>query len=242
MRNILERAVREAPDHADSWAMLSIVYRVEFAQGFNAGPNPLDRALAVAQRAVELAPTHTLGHFALATVYFFRKEFIPFRVSAQKALALNPLDGSARAYLGLLTTSAGEWDRGCQMVESAMKLNPNYPGCFQIAVFANAYRQGKYEEAIEAIVRANMPGYFHEHAALAASLGQLGRHEEARKAIQDLLALRPDFAAAARQEYAKWYNSEDIERLIDGLRKAGLEVPAPGSPPASLSGPTPAKV
>jgi tetratricopeptide (TPR) repeat protein len=213
--------------------MLSMVYRGEFAQGFNAGPNPLDRALAAAQRAVDLAPTHTLGHFALATVYFFRKEFIPFRVSAQKALALNPLDGSVRAYLGHLTASAGEWERGCRMVESAMQLNPNYPGWFQSTVSANAYRQGKYEEAIEAIVRANMPGYFHTHALLAACLGQLGRREEARKAIQDLLALRPDFAAAARQEYAKWFDAEQIEGLIDGLRKAGLEVPAPGSPPAS---------
>ena len=234
VRNILERAVREAPDHADSWAMLSMMYRGEFAQGFNAGSNPLDRALAAAQRAVDLAPTHALGHYALATVYFFRKEMIPFRVSAERALALNPLDGSVRAYLGLLTACAGEWDRGCQMVESAMQLNPNYPGWFQFAVSANAYRQGKYEEAVEALVRSNMRGYFHMHAALAASLGQLGRREDARKAIQDLLALRPDFAAAARQEYAKWYSSEDIEHLIDGLRKAGLEVPAPAPPLAKV--------
>ena len=125
---ILERAVRDAPDHADSWAMLSMIYRGEFAQGFNAGPNPLDRALAAAQRAVDLAATHALGHYALATVYFFRKETIPFRVEAERALALNPLDASVRAYLGLLTAAAGDWDRGCQMVESAMQLNPNCPG------------------------------------------------------------------------------------------------------------------
>ncbi len=41
---------------AESWAMLSMIYRGEFAQGYNAGPNPLDRALAAAQRAVDLAP------------------------------------------------------------------------------------------------------------------------------------------------------------------------------------------
>jgi TolB-like protein len=58
VREILERAVREAPNHADSWAMLSMIYRGEFAQGFNAGSNPLDRALTAAQRAVDLAPAH----------------------------------------------------------------------------------------------------------------------------------------------------------------------------------------
>lgn len=224
VRKILERAVREVPDHADSWAMLSMMYRGEFAQGFNAGPNPLDRALAAAQRAVDLAATHALGHYALATVYFFRKEMISFRVEAERALALNPLDASVKAYLGLLIATTGEWDRGCQMVESAMQLNPNCPGYFYFARCCNGYRQGRYAEALEAVARMNMPSYFHTHALRAAALGQMGRQEEARKAVQDLLALRPDFAAAARREYAKWYDSELIEQLVDGLRKAGLEI------------------
>jgi hypothetical protein len=50
-----------------------MIYRGEFAQGYNARPNPLDRALAAAQRAVDLAPTNALCHYALATVYYFRK-------------------------------------------------------------------------------------------------------------------------------------------------------------------------
>ena len=225
IRNILERAVREAPDHADSWAMLSMIYRGEFAQGFDAEPNPLDRAVEAAQRAVDLVPTHALGHYALATVYFFRKEMIPFRVHAERALALNPLDASVKAYLGLLIAASGEWDRGCQMVESAMQLNPNCPGYFYFARCCNAYRQGKYAEVLEAAARINMPSYFHVPALKAAAFGQLGKREEARTAVQDLLALRPDFATAARQEYAKWYDSGLIDQIVEGLRKAGLEIP-----------------
>ena len=205
--------------------MLSMMYRGEFAQGFNAGPNPLDRALAAAQRAIELAPTHALGHYALATTHFFRKEMVPFRVEAERALALNPYDASVMAYLGLLIAAAGEWDRGCQMVESAMRLNPNCPGYFYMARCCNAYRLGNYTEVLEAAARVNMPNYYHVPALRAAALGQLGRGEEAREALQHLLSLRPDFAAAARQEYAKWYPPELIEQILDGLRKAGLEIP-----------------
>jgi TolB-like protein/Tfp pilus assembly protein PilF len=230
IRKILERAVREAPDHADSWAMLSMIYRGEFAQGFNAGPKPLDRALTAAQRAVDLAPTHALGHYALATVYFFRKEMVAFRVEAERALTLNPLDASVRAYLGLLIASAGEWDRGCQMVESAMQLNPNCPGYFYFAGCWNAYWQGNYEEAIEGVARINMPNYFHVPAIHAAALAQLGRREEAGKVLDKVLALRPDFAATVRQEYAKWFDPERIEPVIEGLRKAGLQIPDEPSP------------
>ena len=235
MRRILERSVREAPDHADSWAMLSMIYRGEYAQGFNAGTNPLDRALAAAQRAVDLAPTHALGHYALATVHFFRKEKMQFRVVAERALALNPMDGSVLAYLGLLVGRSGERDRGCQMVNSAMRLNPHYPGWFHIAAFDKAYCEGQYADALEALVHMNTPGYFHLHAARAAALGQLGQREEAQKALQDLLALRPDFETAARGEYAKWYDPGEVEHMIDGLRKAGLNVPVDSGPAPAQS-------
>jgi TolB-like protein len=191
----------------------------------------------LAQRAVELAPTHALGHYALATVYFFRKEMVPFRVEAERALALNPLDASVMAYLGLLIACAGEWERGCQMVESAMHLNPNCPGYFYFARCWDNYRKGNYEETLEGVAGANMPNYFHVPAIQAAALGQLGRHEEAQKALQHLLALRPDFAAVARQEYAKWYDSQHTEQVIEGLRKAGLAIPDdPAKPAAAKSG------
>jgi len=39
-----------------------------------------------------------------------------------------------------------------------------------------------------------------------------------------LLAIRPDFAVVAREELGKWFDVELVERLIDGLRKAGLEI------------------
>lgn len=226
VRRILERAVREAPDHADCWAMLSLMYTVEFADNFNPGPNPLDRALAAAQRAVHLAATHALGHYALAFVYFLRKETASFRATAEKALALNPMDGSVMGILGVLISHA-ELERGCQMVEAAMQLNPNYPGLFRWSAFMKAYFQGKYAEALELAVRINMPNYFYAHAARAAALGQLGQREAAEKELRELLALRPDFATAARREYAKWYDSERVEHMIEGLRKAGLDVPAP---------------
>jgi len=67
--------------------------------------------------------------------------------------------------------------------------------------------------------------------------GQLGEREAARNALRELLVLRPDFATMARQEAAKlWWDSELVEHLIDGLRKARLDItgeeqPAPSSSP-----------
>ncbi len=224
VRRTLERATREAPDYADCWAMLSLMYSVEFSDDFNLGPQPLDRSLAAAQRAVHLAATHSLGHYALAFVYFLRKETVSFRATAEKALALNPMDGSVMGILGLLIEHAGESERGCRIVATAMQLNPNHSALFRWPAFVNAYDQGKYAEALELAVRIDLPNYFYAYAARAAVLGQLGQREAADKELRELLALRPDFATAARREFAKWYDSGRVEHLIEGLRKAGLDV------------------
>jgi serine/threonine protein kinase len=233
VRRILERAVEQAPDQADAWAMLAIMYDTEFADEFNPRPNPLERAMAAAQRAVDLAPTHALGYYALAFTYFFRKEMSSFRAAVEQAVTLNRMDGSVIGVLGLLVHHAGEMERGTQMVEAAMQLNPHYPPVLRVTAFLNAYFQGKYADANEIAVRINMPGFFHAAAVRAAALGQLGQREAAQRAVQELLALRPDIATSVHRDYAKWWNPEQVEHLIEGLRKAGLEIADEQSSPVA---------
>jgi TolB-like protein/Tfp pilus assembly protein PilF len=224
VRRILERATREAPDYADGWAMLSLIYAVEYADDFNVRPDPLGRALAAAQRAVSLASTNALGYYAMAFTQFHRKEAASFGAAVERAIALNPMDGSILGLLGVLLACTGELDRGCEMADAAMGLNPNYPGLFRWCPFLKAYFNGHYAEALEVAVRIDMPNYFYAYAARAATLGQLGRREAAAKELRELLALRPDFATEARREYEKWYPPEWVDKSLEGLRKAGHDV------------------
>ncbi len=224
-RRILERAVERDPNQADAWAMLAILYDTEFADEFNPRPDPLERAMAAAQRAVDLAPTHALGYYALAFTYFFRKDMASFRAAAERALALNPMDGSVTGILGICVHHAGERERGAQMAAAAMQLNPHHPPVLHSPAFIDAYSEAKYAEALDVAARMDMPGFFHAVALRAAALGQLGRHEAAQKALRELLTLRPDFANSVRRDYEKWWDSKTIDHLIEGLRKAGLDIP-----------------
>jgi ABC-type transporter Mla subunit MlaD len=70
-----------------------------------------------------------------------------------------------------------------------------------------------------------MPSYYYTRASLAATAGQLGERDTARRALRELLAQKGDFAASAREDFAKWLgHSELLEHVLDGLRKAGLEI------------------
>jgi TolB-like protein len=223
-RDNLERAVQQVPGHADCWAMLTILYVEEYIHGFNPKPDPLPRALAAARRAVEAAPSNHLAYHALATVLFYRRELQAFRNAADRAVALNPMDGYTAAYQGFLTAYAGDWERGCAWAERARKLNPHHPGWYWFPSVFDAYRKRDYRAAHDAALKINMPRFWRAHLALAVIRAQLGERDAARTALQQLLSLRPEFAASARQELGKTWDPDLVEHLMDGLRKAGLEI------------------
>ncbi|HYN06241.1 MAG TPA: protein kinase [Vicinamibacterales bacterium] len=222
----LERAVQLAPGYADAWALLSIMHTEEHANRFNPQPDPLGRALAAAQRAADAASSNALAHNALARTRFFRKEFQAFRTAAERTIALNPMDGGTIAAMGVMMAYAGDWEHGCALVERAAQLNPRHPGWYWFPLFYNAYRQRDYPGALSTALKINLPHFFYAHVVIAAVYGQLGKPEAAREALRELLVLRPDFAVTGREDLGKWYPPDLVEQLIDGLRKAGLEVAA----------------
>jgi tetratricopeptide (TPR) repeat protein len=227
VRAILERAVEQTPDDSDCWAMLATLYTDEHMFGFNVRPDPLGRAQAASRRAVELSPSSALASQALAQSLFFRRELQACRPVAERTIALNPMDGAASAFMGLLLALSGDWERGCAAADAARKLNPHFPGWYWLVPLFNAFRKGDYRAAVDFAMRVNIPGYFWVPATTAAAFGHLGDVSAARESLRELLAIRPDFATSARAELGKWFQPDLLERYLDGLRKAGLEVERP---------------
>jgi TolB-like protein/Tfp pilus assembly protein PilF len=222
-RTALEHAVKQAPDRADYWAMLSWLYRAEYTHGYNPLPDSMDRSLAAARRALNLAPSSQLPHAALASAFFFRRELGSFRTSAERALPLNRMEGYITAFLGMLFAFSGDWERGCSLVERATQLNPNHPGWYWLPLALNAYRQNDGKSALEHALKVDMPSLWTAQVTLAVVYSQLGDKDRARTSLRDLLAARPEFATNVREELAKWWQSDMVDQMITDLRQAGLE-------------------
>jgi TolB-like protein/Tfp pilus assembly protein PilF len=170
---------------------------------------------------------HSLPYYALAQALFFRREIPAFRVAAERAVSLNPMDGATAAFMGLLIAYAGDWERGCALSEKGSQLNPNHPGWYRYTAWHDAYRKKDYRKALDVALHLNAPKNYYTHAVLAICYAQLGQMEEARKALQDMLALKPNYAEVARELHGRWIDPDLVEQLMEGLRKAGLDVPAP---------------
>ena len=223
-RTALEHAVEQAPDRADCWAMLSWLYRAEYTHGFNVRPDSMVRALAAARRAVNLAPSNQLAQAALASALFFHRELGAFRSAAERALALNHMQGYTTAFLGMHFAFSGDWERGCALTDRAIQINPNHPGWYWLVFAYNAYHQGDNQRALEFALKVNMPALWTAQLALIVIYSQLGEPEQARSVLRDLLAARPDFAATAPEHLAKWWQPDMIARIVADLRKVGLAI------------------
>jgi adenylate cyclase len=224
VRDGLERAVEQAPDYADAWGWLAAMYREEFIQDYNARPDALRRAEQAARRALDLDPGNGQALLVLAHVHFFSGDVDAFVVQAERLILLHPYSGDALSAMAIALTGAGQVERGVELARRAIDLNPNHPGYFHVPLFYAHYLKGEFNEALERAVKIDMPQFWWTHVLLAAAYGSLGRRDEARAALDNLLAMKPAGKAIALLRL-RWLYEPLRTAMFDGLRKAGLDVP-----------------
>ena len=108
--------------------------------------------------------------------------------------------------------------------EKAIRLNPLDPSAALMGL-GDSYRlMGRYEEAIPILNKALQyrPRHFRTLLFLAACYGALGREEEARATVEELLKLNPKFSL---ERFAKTMLTRGAvkERFLENCRKAGLK-------------------
>jgi adenylate cyclase len=229
LRDGLEKAVERFPRHAELRACLAHVYLNEYNFGFNPRPDPLDRALQAAEKALDLDGASQLANQQLAQVYFFRREVDRFRSTAERAIDINALDTHSLSILGLLYVHLRDFEHGTRITQRAMDLNSNYAHWCHFSWIWYHCARGEYEQALERVNRVNISGNFWIPLATAAICVQLGRDAEAREAVAQILALDPDFDRHGRADIEAWHYASGLgDLLMDSLEKAGLKLDGNG--------------
>ena len=226
LRAGLERALEGEPNHATAWACLSNLYQLEYFDRFNPLEKPLERAREAAWRAVKIDPACQMGWKELAAVHFFSRDFTAFRETAERAMSLNPRDGSTLVLMAIMIAFSGDWERGVALAQRAIDLNRHHPGWYHLVLFHHHYRKRDYEVALQTAKKINMPEFHWRHLTAAAACGMLGRHEEARTAIESLRKYNPTFLDLenVREDIGMWDPDKDeVEQFLQGLQKAGLK-------------------
>jgi adenylate cyclase len=125
---------------------------------------------------------------------------------------------------GWVRSWAGRQREAIPHLECAMRLSPvdRTTVAIESGLALALCMDGRYEESIEWAHKAiaEQASWTASYRPLAASLAQLGRIDEARRAAEQLLALEPDYRISKLMSL--YWPSEGADRYFDGLRKAGL--------------------
>jgi adenylate cyclase len=190
------------------------------------------RALALAQKAVELDEQESHGHAMLAWAYLLQRKFGRTRRHLERAAALNPNDADTGMIRALALAFLGEGEAGVETARQSIRLNPFHPDWYQsdLAVLLCLDRQ--YDE-MQAIFDGIPEIYPHTPAWRAAAYALEGDSTAAREAaerfdqnIRPIWRGRPDVPVTA---FGQWFldhlplaRAEDTAEIAKGLRAAGL--------------------
>lgn len=207
------------------WSLLARLYANAYSLDLPGFENPLSKAVEFAEKGAHIAPGNQRSMATLAFVRFLSNELSAAIQESDRALAMNPNSLFMVDGIGYILTLAGEWERGVALIRKIMKLNPYYRNVVHYALWLDCLRREDHEGAYLETMNLRRPEIFWYPLAKAATLGLLGREDEGKKAVEDLLKLKPDFPNRGRILIGRYIKFDEIvERVVDGLRKSGLHL------------------
>jgi adenylate cyclase len=220
---LCEQALALDPNNVFALILLSIKYWQPVSHNLSADPKgDLKRGDELVSQALALDPTLAYGHVFKSEILRDQGRLEEANGEAERALDLDPAAVDAYAQLAFNEMDLGQFEKSLENLDKAIRLSPQDPSLhYWYAGKATAHLGLKqYEDAIEWARRAITidPTYQQPHPVLIAALGWTGRQAEAHEAIQRYLALFP----AGPKTIAAWKAVDSWDRLIEGLRKAGL--------------------
>lgn len=227
----LERAVATEPGYAEALSCLSLVYSnaFRFGHSINASvPDPLERARALAMRAVQIAPDSSWALYALGVARWFSGDAEGGIHALEAGRRANPNDTTILADLGQRYAMLARWDKAVPLLQESYAANPGQPGGYRIGLFLYHFAHGRYAEALAEAHRVDAPQVLYGHVAVAAAAARGGLKEEAADAVAAIRSLDPCYGARVIADLTGRHLAPDLVSLIvAGLVKAGLSVPEP---------------
>jgi adenylate cyclase len=183
-------------------------------------------AETLARRAVALDGADAEARSALAFTLLMRGDHQGAMVETELVLTLCPNLALAYGEKGAILIFSGRPREGLAALQTCVRLNPHDPllRVRLLHVATGLYLARDYEAAIEAAKKAilSYPDFPWPYRWLAASLGQLGRAEEAKEALEKAIAILPTlFQRRIVRHRVSWMRPEDHAHMLEGLRKAG---------------------
>lgn len=224
-KQVLAQAIELDPSFGAAHGFLALTHMLDYVNGLGDDPEASrELAFDLAKRGAALTPDDAHVHIALGSVLLSLRRHEEAIAEAQRAIELEPNYAYGFIELGWYLQYAGRADEALEHFDRGLKLDPHCPDAF-LHFMAQAYFQlGRYKEASDLLRRrlVRNPTSDSSRMLLAACYGYLNELGAARKVWDEIKQVNPDFSIEQRRQVLPYKYPEDFEKIVTGLRKAGL--------------------
>jgi len=222
-RDLLRRAIALDSNYAAAYAALAETYFTATSMGWTESPTEtMRRAEEMATKALSLDESDVRARVILGRIHVFYHRYDQAKAEIDRAIAINPSDAHGLAGRGNIRMWLGQTDAAIEDLELARRIDPELNAMDRFALSLAYYLEGRYEAAIteaELNLRRTEGASF-SRVLLAAAYAQHGQAEDAARIVTAIRRLDPVFDP---QDFGtKFLKPADLERVREGLRKAGL--------------------
>ena len=142
----------------------------------------------------------------------------------EKAIALEPNNADVNAFYGQVLNWLGNPEKGLQLIERAFSLETFAPPVWEFQLGHSYFLLHQYDEALARFNRAieRAPKFTPAYLFLAWAYVELDRLDDAKKTVKTALEVTPQFTVKGGAKIFPYRADEDLNRLLDSLRKAGV--------------------
>ncbi|MGD8925732.1 MAG: winged helix-turn-helix domain-containing protein [Thioalkalispiraceae bacterium] len=219
------KAIELDPEYGRAYGAYAVNMAMEYRRGWSDSPTvTLDRALALAKKAVKQDDSIPQTYWALGFVHLARKEFDKAEQAAQKSIDVAPNYADGYGLLALIKSYTGQPELAIELNNKAIKLNPYYSYEYLNTYGIAYYTMGNYSEAIKVLERAHQrnPNHVVMKLILTASYVGVKRLNEAEWLVNEIAALSPNLTLETVANNIPFDDKQTVQSLVKDLRTAGL--------------------
>ncbi len=223
-QRLFERTLDLDPDYAPALAMLGQTYlqRYQWCWALDRAQNR--RAVELFHRALARDPSLADAHYGLGWAEMLEGRFAQAIPHIERAVELVPSLDVHRLGLSAAQSNVGQPLAGLRTLQAALRLSPRpNPAALSLMVLVQG-RLGRLDEALRMAesVRQTYPDQLPALLWLAAQYEAVGRHDEAKAVVAEVLAVNPELRADQLGECAPGSSADELSVLQENLRRAGL--------------------
>lgn len=225
-RKLAEEAIALDPQYAMAYCWLGFTHWMDVFFGSSKSPREsLNRAFELIKKAIALDDSLVDAHGQLSWLFVMTRQHDKGIAEAERAVAVAPNSASAYFYLGRVLRFSGRPEEAIAWHKKSIRRDPIPSAPTFFGLCHACWLAGRYEEAVTACKKSlfRSPKNTSAHVFLAVTYISLGRDEEARAELQEVLRINPNFSLERFANAMPYRNKSDKDNFIGALRKAGMK-------------------